>query len=140
MRLLCICAVDGGFKISKGNAYALRRAADCRPYGKYREIGAENGRFLRRKNQFCVFIDRQTIVPKLICKQSNILNNNPRIRTRPVYGVYILCGTNKSPANGKYIHSQGSFYYNVKMIKRSFCFHFVGAAICRPPKRQRRFP
>ncbi|MDD7470915.1 MAG: hypothetical protein PUK72_07500, partial [Oscillospiraceae bacterium] len=38
------------------------------------------------------------------------------------------------------IHSQGSFYYNVKMIKRSFCFHFVGAAICRPQKQQRRFP
>ena len=26
------------------------------------------------------------------------------------------------------------------MIKRSFCFHFVGAAICRPPKTQSVFP
>ena len=64
----------------------------------------------------------------------NILNNNPRIRTKPVHGVYIFIQQN--PVNRQnIIHSQGSFYYNVKMIKRSFCFHFVGAAICRPWER-----
>ena len=30
----------------KGNAYAFRRAADCRPYGEYRKIGAKTAGFL----------------------------------------------------------------------------------------------
>ena len=65
---------------------------------------------------------------------------NPRARTKSVRGGYILCGTNKpyewtkpvheiilcgttkNPANGKHIRSQGSFYFDVKMIKRGFSF------------------
>ena len=35
----------------------------------------------------------------------------------------------QNPASGKHIRSQGSFYYDVKMIKRGFCFHFVGAVV-----------
>ena len=102
-------------------------------------------KFLRRKTALCVCGQTNYRAEK-ICNQSNILSDKPRVRTKSVHGVYILCGTNKNPANGKYIRSQGSFYYNVKMIKRGFlfslrrggccrlCFHFVGAAICRPPK------
>ena len=136
-------------RINQGKCYAFWRAADCRPYGNKGKTGAENAKFLRRKTALRVYGQTNYRAEK-ICNQSNILSDKPRVRTKSVHGVYILCGTNKNPANGKYIRSQGSFYYNVKMIKRGFlfslrrggccrlCFHFVGTAICRPPKRQNR--
>ena len=40
----------------------------------------------------------------------------------------------QNPASGKHIRSQGSFYYDVKMIKRGFCFHFVGSVVAARQK------
>ena len=48
--------------------------------------------------------------------------------TNPVFGQnpftgFIIYATNKNPVNGQNsFHSQGSFYFDVKMIKRGFSF------------------
>ena len=85
--------------------------------------------------------------PRILTKirsRSYILRgtNKPYERTKPIHEIIIcgICGTTKNPANGKHIRSQGSVYFDVKMIKPGFSFYFVGAAICRPPKTQRVFP
>ena len=82
--------------------------------------------------------------PRILTKirsRSYILcgTNKPYERAKPIHEI-IICGTTKNPANGKHIHSQGSVYFDVKMIKPGVSFYFVGAAICRPPKTQRVFP
>ena len=62
----------------------------------------------------------------------------PRSDKKSVRGVHIFIQQN--PVNRQnIIHSQGSFYYNVKMIKRSFCFHFVGAVVAAS-KNAQHFP
>ena len=63
----------------------------------------------------------------------------PALWQNPFTGL-LLFGINKALQTENISVHKGSFYYNVKMIKRSFCFHFVGAAICRPWNRHRRFP
>ena len=83
------------------------------------------------------------IKPRILTKirsRSYILcgTNKPYERAKPIHEI-IICGTTKNPANGKHIRSQGSFYFDVKMIKPGFSFYFVGAAICRPPKTRKRF-
>ena len=64
--------------------------------------------------------------------------NKPYERTKSVHEV-ILCGTNKNPANGKRIRSQGSFYFDVKMIKRGFSFSFRRGGNLPPAKNATRF-
>ena len=38
----------------------------------------------------------------------------------------------QNPASGKHIRSQGSFYYNVKIISRRFSFTLRRGGCCRP--------
>ncbi len=129
-----------------------------RPYGNNGKICAENGRLLRRKTCIaCLLTDKLPCRNKSVNNQI-LLKTNPRILTKIRSRSYILCGTNKpyerakpiheiiicgttkNPANGKHIRSQGSFYFDVKMIKPGFSFYFIGAAGCRPLKTQSVFP
>ena len=100
----------------------------------------KSGRFLRRKTALRVHWQTNYRAEK-ICNQSNILSDKPRARTKnPFTGFIYYAEQTKTLQTENISVHKGSFYYNVKMIKRSFCFHFVGAAICRPPKTQSVFP
>ena len=128
-----------------------------RPYGKYGGIRAENADFLHKKTYIACLLTGKLPYRNKSVNNQILLKTNPRILTKIRSRSYILCGTNKpyerakpiheinirnnqKPANGKHIRSQGSVYFDVKMIKPGFSFYFVGAAICRPPKTQRVFP
>ena len=50
-------------RIKQGKCFAFWRAADCRPCGNDRKIGAKAVCFCVEKLH-CVFIGRQIIVPK----------------------------------------------------------------------------
>ena len=64
--------------------------------------------------------------------------------TNPVFGQtvhgVVLCGTSKNPVKGQNsFHSQGSFYFDVKMIKRGFSFSFSRGGNLPPVKNAKRF-
>ena len=65
--------------------------------------------------------------------------------TNPVFGQNrsrgcVLCGTSKNPVKEQNsFHSQGSFYFDVKMIKRGFSFSFRRGGDLPPAKNAKRF-
>ena len=78
-------------------ALPIPRAADCRPYGNDREIGAENVKFLRGKTYIkSKFFIIQPVLWQKAVRRVHILHNKP-------------CERKKS------FHSQDLIYYDLKM-------------------------